>query len=97
MVWKRTMKFVKDNTKYRENQLEKYGIGMDWGDRKTAKRDEDFKEAEKESAESSGCRKDKSTLQQMTRSVAHKICDVKLVLLELVCPQLEYGGLALAL
>lgn len=52
------MKFVKDNTKYRE----KYSLGMDWGDRKTAKRDEDFKEAEKESAESSGCRKDKSRL-----------------------------------
>lgn len=57
-VWKRPTKFLKDNTKYRE----KYSIGMDWGERKTAKRDEDFKEAEKESAESPGCRKDKSTL-----------------------------------
>jgi len=33
----------------------------------------------------------------MTRSVVHKTCDVKLVLLELVRPQLEYSGLALAL
>lgn len=58
---------------------------------------EDFKKDENEPAVSFSCEKDKSTLGYITRSVVHKICDIKLVLLKLVCPQLEYGGLTLVL